>query len=75
MHTVEIKTMKGCQSSIDFRKYLEDFFRKNHLDIEITFTLVSSLAKAADTGLYGSPTILLNGTEYQEERRGPPGFY
>jgi hypothetical protein len=75
MHTVEIKTMKGCQSSIDFRKYLEDFFRKNHLDIEIIFTLVSSLTKAADAGLYGSPTILLNGTEYQEERRGPPGFY
>jgi len=75
MVKVEIKTFKGCQSSIDFRTYLEDFFNEKQLGIEIKLTLIRSPEQSATAGLYGSPTIMLDGKEYQEERRGPPGFY
>lgn len=75
MHTIQLITSKGCQSTIDFRNQLEGIICKKNLDIEVKIIMVPTLKKATEMGLYGSPTILIDGLEYQKERRGPPGFY
>jgi len=75
MNTVQLITFKGCQSTIDFRNELENARIIKVKKPIVEMTVVSSQKKARKEGLYGSPTILVNGIEYQKERRGPPGFY
>jgi hypothetical protein len=75
MNTIQLITFKGCQSTIDFRNKLENVKPVKGKIFKVGMTVVFSQAKARKEGLYGSPTILIDGIEYQKERRGPPGFY
>jgi hypothetical protein len=75
MRKIQLITFKGCQSTIDFRNQLEDLIDKENLNVEIEMVIVPSTGKAKELGLLGSPTIMLDGVEYQQERHGPPGFY
>ena len=75
MNTVQLITFKGCQSTIDFRNKLENLRTIKEKELSVEMKIVSSHKKAHKEGLYGSPTILVNGIEYQKEGRGPPGFY
>ena len=75
MNTIQLITFKGCQSTIDFRNKLENVRTIKGKKLSVKMTVVPSQKKSLKEGLYGSPTILINGIEYQKERRGPPGFY
>ena len=75
MNTVQLITFKGCHSTIDFRNKLENARTMKGKELSVGMTIVSSQKKAHEEGLHGSPTILINGIEYQKDRCGPPGFY
>jgi hypothetical protein len=75
MKKIQLITFKGCQSTIDFRNQLEDLIDKENLNAEVELVIVPSTGKAKEIGLFGSPTIMVDGVEYQQERQGPPGFY
>jgi hypothetical protein len=75
MHTITLITFKGCQSTIDFRDRLESLIDQRIIDATIDLVIVPSPADALRLGLYGSPTVVIDGAEYQAERRGPAGFY
>ena len=75
MKKIQLVTFKGCQSTVDFRNQLEKLIDMENLDAEVELVLVPSTGRAKDMGLFGSPTIILDGVEYQRERRGPSGFY
>jgi predicted thioredoxin/glutaredoxin len=75
MKTIQVITFKGCQSTIDFLNTLENSRLIKKIKYHIKMTVVPSENISRKAGLYGSPTILINGREYQKERRGPPGFY
>lgn len=75
MSTIQLITFKGCQSTIDFRNKLENMRTIKGKNLRVEMKVVFSKKKARKEGLYGSPTILIDGIEYQKERRGPPGFY
>lgn len=72
---IEIVTFKGCESAIGFRDQVEDLAERENLDTEVKLTITPLRDKAKEMGLFGSPTILIDGQEYQVERRGPAGFY
>lgn len=72
---VEIIAFKGCESALDLRDQVEDLVDTENLEAEVKLTIVTSRDKAKEMGLFGSPTILIDGQEYQTERRGPAGFY
>jgi hypothetical protein len=75
MNKIQLITFKGCQSTIDFRNKLENARLVKRKKLSVEMKIVHSQKKARKEGLYGSPTILVNGVEFQKERRGPPGFY
>jgi len=75
MNTIQLITFKGCQSTIDFRNKLENVRTIKWKYLRVEMKIVLSETIALKEGLYGSPTILIDGIEYQKERRGPPGFY
>ncbi len=75
MTAVKIITFKGCQPTVDFREKLEALVDSEKLDVDITLELVSSPDLAKAQGLHGSPTILVDGVEFQKELRGPAGFF
>lgn len=75
MHAITLLTFKGCQSTIDFRDQLEALIDRGAIDATVELVIVPSPQDAARFRLYGSPTILIDGVEYQAERRGPAGFY
>jgi hypothetical protein len=75
VNTVSIVTFKGCQSTMDFRDMLENLIDQGIIAARVSMTVTPSADRAAELGLYGSPTILLDGREYQRDRRGPAGFY
>lgn len=75
MPTIALTTFKGCQPTVDFRHELEDLIDEERLEIHVEIVIVPGPESAQEMGLYGSPTILLDGLEFQEERRGPAGFY
>jgi 2-hydroxychromene-2-carboxylate isomerase len=72
---IEIITFKGCESGLDLRDQVEDLVDTQNLEAEVKLTITASRDKAKETGLFGSPTLLIDGQEYQMERRGPAGFY
>lgn len=72
---IEIITFKGCESALDLRDLVEDLINTLNLQMELKLTITASGDTAKETGLYGSPTLLIDGKEYQMERRGPAGFY
>ncbi|MGR3221415.1 MAG: hypothetical protein ACUZ8H_16585 [Candidatus Anammoxibacter sp.] len=75
MKKIELITFKGCQSTVDLHSEIEDMIDSENLDAEAEMVLVPSPGKAEEMGLYGSPTILIDGVEVQQERRGPAGMY
>jgi hypothetical protein len=75
MQKVSLITFKGCKSTIDFFNQLETRIDEEDLDVEVEMILVPSPERAVAMELFGSPTILINGVELQQERRGPAGFY
>ena len=75
MNKIQLLTFKGCQTTLDFLQQLTDLIQARHLDVETEIITVSSLEKAKEMGLYGSPTILINGKEYQQQPLAKPGFY
>lgn len=75
MKKIEILTFKGCQTAIDFVQELTDLIQKENLDAEVETVVVPSLEQAKIIGLYGSPTILVDGEEYQKQPFSHPGFY
>lgn len=75
MKHIKLITFRGCQSTVDFCDALENSNADDGLDITVKMVQVPSPQDAAEYGLYGSPTILVDDEEYQESRRGPAGFY
>jgi hypothetical protein len=75
MHAITVVTFKGCQSTIDFRNQVDDRIDRGAIEAQIDLLIVQSRKDAAQLGLHGAPTILIDGVEYQKERRGPAGFY
>lgn len=75
MKKIQIVTFKGCQSAVDFRSEISNLVEAKKLNVEVEMILVPSPEKAGEKGLYGSPTILIDGVEYNQERRGPAGYY
>jgi hypothetical protein len=75
MHAITLITFKGCQSTMDFRDELEALVDRGAIDATVDLVIVSSPLDAARLELHGSPTILIDGIEYQAERHGPAGFY
>jgi len=65
MNIIQILTFKGCQTTLDFIQKMNVMIQTENLDVEIETILVSSLEKAEAMGLYGSPTLIINGVEYQ----------
>ena len=75
MHAIQLVTFKGCQSTMDFRDQIEALIDRGALDATVELVIVPSPLDAARFELHGSPTILIDGIEYQAERHGPTGFY
>jgi hypothetical protein len=75
MHVIKLVTFKGCQSTMDFRDQLEVLIDQGAIDATVELVIVQSPLDAARFELHGSPTILIDGIEYQRERHGPTGFY
>jgi hypothetical protein len=75
MNNIRLITFKGCQSTVDLRSQLENLIERESLDATIEMVFVQSPGRAMEMGLFGSPTILINGIEVQPERRGPAGFF
>jgi 2-hydroxychromene-2-carboxylate isomerase len=71
--SIEIITFTGCRTARDLIDDLEKARQRE--DFELTVTLVPSADRAAEMGLYGSPTILINNELYQSDGRENPGFY
>ncbi len=72
---IEVITFKGCQPTLDFLEGLEAAMTEHRTEHEVVVLTVPSPARAAQMGLYGSPTIRIGGVELQAEFRGPPAFY
>ena len=75
MNEIQLITFKGCQSTDDLRGQLERLIDRESLDAKIEMVFVPSPGRAVEMGLFGSPTILINGIGLQSERQGPTGFY
>lgn len=75
MKTIRLITFKGCQSTVDLRAELERLIAVGGMDARVEMETVPAAEYAARAGLYGSPTVLVEGEEVQRERRGEPGFY
>ena len=75
MTSLKIITFKGCQPTVDLRADLEDVIAKENLQVDLQVELVHSPQLAEEKGLFGSPTIILDGNEIQRDRRGPAGFF
>jgi 2-hydroxychromene-2-carboxylate isomerase len=72
---IEIIAFKGCESALNLRDQVEDLVDTENLETEVKLTIAASRDKAKEIGLFGSPTLRIDGQEYQMERRGPAGFY
>lgn len=74
-HRVSVIAFKGCQFSMDIMAGLEILDREKTWRVDSELLLVRNIAQAKSMGLYGSPTIIVDGREYQDWRRGPAGLY
>ncbi len=75
MRKVQLITFKGCQSTVDFRSQLGNLIDTENLDVEVEMIFVPLPKKAEEMGMFGSPTLFIDGLEVQQERRGPAGCY
>ena len=72
---VRILAYKGCQFTMDLLNAIYVLNRDHGDCVSSELELVQSLGQARMMGLYGSPTILVDGREYQDWWRGPAGLY
>lgn len=75
MKEIELVTFKGCQPTVELQETLENQIDDGEIDVDLKVTLVASPGIAEEMGLFGSPTIRIDGLEYQAAEHGPPGFY
>ena len=73
MANILVKTFPGCPAGEELVAELKKYQEKEGFDLAVE--KVPSADLAEEHGLFGSPTILVNGIEYQRGRRGTPGFY
>lgn len=73
MGNITIKIFSGCPFGEELAAELKKHQEKESFYLEVKKIPTADLAE--DQGLFGSPTLLVNGKEYQQERRGTPGFY
>jgi len=75
MLAIKIVAFKGCLPALDLHDKLQKFIGDNSSQFTLHLDVVSSLQLAEKMKLFGSPTIFVGRKEYQEERKGPAGFY
>jgi hypothetical protein len=75
MKEITVVTFKGCQSAMDFKDELDGRIEETGLDAQVTFSFVPTPSRAEEMGLYGSPTILIEGEVYAKNDQTVPGFY
>jgi hypothetical protein len=75
MRKIEILTFKGCQTAVELAQKLTEMIKDNLLEAEVITTVVPTLEEAQVKGLNGSPTIKIDGEEYQKQIMAKPGFY
>ena len=75
MKNITVVTFKGCQSAMDFKDELEIQIDENDLSIQVEFSFVPAPEQAEAMGLFGSPTILIEGEVYAKNEQAVPGFY
>ena len=73
MKKIRIVTFEGCGTAKKLIADLESLQKSKNFDLQIT--VVPSADKAGEMGLYGSPTIYIDGCEYQKNSGSSPGFY
>ncbi len=73
MKKIQIITFDGCGTARKLIADLEELQKTKsfHLDV----TIVPSAEEAGEMGLFGSPTIYVDGIEYQGDKNSSPGFY
>jgi uncharacterized membrane protein len=73
MKNIHVITFNGCGTAGKLIADLENLQKNENFQLEVT--VVPSAEKAGEMGLYGSPTIYIDGVEYQKDRNSSPGFY
>lgn len=73
MKKIHIITFDGCGTAGKLIADLEDI--QNSENFQLDVTVVTSAEKADEMGLYGSPTIYIDGIQYQKDNNSSPGFY
>lgn len=71
--TIEILTFDGCNAAANLFEELSS--RSDEMRVHVFKHVITSIEEAADRGLHGSPTVVVNGEEYQENVGANPGFY
>lgn len=73
MKTIRVVTFDGCATARKLIADLENLQKSENFQLDVT--VVPSAEKAGEMGLYGSPTIYVDGVEYQKDNNSSPGFY
>ena len=73
MKTIQIITFDGCGTAKKLVADLENLQKSKNFTLDVK--VVPSADKAGEMGLYGSPTIYIDGIEYQKDTNSSPGFY
>ena len=75
MNKIQLLTFQGCQTTVDLVQQLSQLLQKKTIDFEMEVITVTTPEKAEEIGLYGSPTLIINGEEYQKQPLAKAGFY
>lgn len=73
MKTIEVITFDGCGTAKQLIADLEGLQEKENFNLQVK--VVPSADRAGEMRLYGSPTVYINGHEYQRDENSTPGFY
>lgn len=73
MRKIEIITFTGCDTSARLVEELQTVQEKHNFDLETS--LVPSADMSEEMGLFGSPTVMVNGKEFQKDPGANSGFY
>lgn len=65
MINVEIQYFEGCPNSGELLERTKEAIAKCDLDVNLIEVLVDSPAKAIDIKFRGSPTLLINGEDFE----------
>jgi hypothetical protein len=73
MKKIHVVTFDGCGTARKLIADLENLQESENFQMYVT--VVPSVEKAGEMGLYGSPTIYIDDIEYQRDTNSSPGFY